>query len=54
LFPAHIIRRDKLLNFFMRGMLMTGVTELTKLQPILMQFFILTRRIISIFTNRTF
>ena len=43
-----------LLNLFMRGMLMTGIAELTKLQPILMQLFIFARRIISILTNRTF
>ena len=44
----------QLFNFLMRGMLMTTVAELTKLKPILMQLFIFIRRIISIFTNRTF
>jgi len=38
----------------MRGMFMTGITELTKLKPILMQLFIFTRRIITIFANRAF
>ena len=42
----------KLFYLFMWGMFMTGITELTKLQPILMQLFIFARRIISIFTNR--
>jgi len=35
-------------------MLMTGVAELADLKPILMQFLILSRRIIPIFANRTF
>ena len=43
----------KLFYLFMWGMFMTGITELTKLQPILMQLFILCRRIISILANRT-
>ena len=38
----------------MRGMFIAGLAEFTDFQPVLMLFFILSRRIISIFANRTF
>jgi hypothetical protein len=33
-------------------MLTAGLAELFDLQPVLMQFFVFCRRVISIFTNR--
>jgi hypothetical protein len=36
------------------GMLMTGPAEFFNFQPVLVQLFVLGRRVISIFANRTF
>jgi len=33
---------------------MTGAAEFTEFQPILMQFLVFCRRVVSIFANRTF
>ncbi len=44
--------RLHLFNFLMWGVLIAGLAEFTDFQPVLMLFFILSRRIISIFANR--